>query len=50
MVAEVDTGRINKKFGINLQPSKIDSIELKEFLLEDRLLVLRQENETLTKE
>ena len=39
-----------KTLGINLQPSKIDSVRTqKEFLLEDELLVLRQENETLTK-
>ena len=39
-----------KNLGINLQPSKIDSTRTqKEFLLEDELLVLRQENETLTK-
>jgi len=42
--------RLTKNLGINLQPSKIDSIRTqKEFLLEDELLVLRQENETLTK-
>jgi len=42
--------RLTKNLGINLQPSKIDSITTqKEFLLEDELLVLRQENETLTK-
>ena len=41
---------LTKDLGINLQPSKIDSITTqKEFLLEDELLVLRQENETLTK-
>ena len=41
---------VTKNLGINLQPSKIDSIRTqKEFLLEDELLVLRQENETLTK-
>ena len=41
---------LTKNLGINLQPSKIDSIRTqKEFLLEDELLVLRQENETLTK-
>ena len=41
---------LTKTLGINLQPSKIDSIRTqKEFLLEDELLVLRQENETLTK-
>ena len=42
--------RLTNNLGINLQPSKIDSIRTqKEFLLEDELLVLRQENETLTK-
>jgi len=41
---------LTKNLGINLQPSKIDSTRTqKEFLLEDELLVLRQENETLTK-
>ena len=41
---------VTKNLGINIQPSKIDSIRTqKEFLLEDELLVLRQENETLTK-
>jgi len=41
---------LTKNLGINLQPSKIDAIRTqKEFLLEDELLVLRQENETLTK-
>ena len=41
---------LTKNLGINLQPSKIDSVTTqKEFLLEDELLVLRQENETLTK-
>ena len=40
---------VTKNLGINLQTSKIDSIRTqKEFLLEDELLVLRQENETLT--
>ncbi len=39
-----------KTLGINIQASKIDSIRTqKEILLEDELLVLRQENETLTK-
>ena len=39
-----------KNLGINIQASKIDSIRTqKEILLEDELLVLRQENETLTK-
>ena len=39
-----------KNLGINLQASKIDSTRTqKEILLEDELLVLRQENETLTK-
>ena len=39
-----------KTLGINLQPSKIDSTRTqKEILLEDELLVLSQENETLTK-
>ena len=42
--------RLTKNLGINLQTSKLDSIRTqKEFLLEDELLVLRQENETLTK-
>ncbi len=41
---------IVKNLGIDLQASKIDSIRTqKEILLEDELLVLRQENETLTK-
>ena len=41
---------VTQNLGINLQPSKIDSIRTqKEFLLEEELLVLRQENETLTK-
>jgi len=41
---------LTKNLGINLQPSKIDATRTqKEFLLEDELLVLRQENETLTK-
>ena len=41
---------VSKNLGINLQPSKIDSTRTqKEFLLEEELLVLRQENETLTK-
>ena len=41
---------VTKELGINLQPSKIDTTRTqKEFLLEDELLVLRQENETLTK-
>ena len=41
---------LRKNLGINLQPSKIDSTRTqKEILLEDELLVLRQENETLTK-
>ena len=41
---------LTKNLGINLQPSKLDSTRTqKEFLLEDELLVLRQENETLTK-
>ena len=39
-----------KNLGINLQSSKIDTTRTqKEILLEDELLVLRQENETLTK-
>ena len=39
-----------KNLGINIQASKINSIRTqKEILLEDELLVLRQENETLTK-
>ena len=39
-----------KNLGINIQASKIDSVRTqKEILLEDELLVLRQENETLTK-
>jgi len=39
-----------KNLGINIQASKIDSTRTqKEILLEDELLVLRQENETLTK-
>jgi len=39
-----------KNLGINIQASKIDTITTqKEILLEDELLVLRQENETLTK-
>ena len=39
-----------KNLGINIQASKIDSARTqKEILLEDELLVLRQENETLTK-
>ena len=41
---------LRKNLGINIQPSKIDSTRTqKEILLEDELLVLRQENETLTK-
>ena len=41
---------LRKNLGINLQASQIDSIRTqKEILLEDELLVLRQENETLTK-
>ena len=41
---------VTQNLGINIQPSKIDSIRTqKEFLLEEELLVLRQENETLTK-
>ena len=41
---------VTKNLGINFQPSNVDSIRTqKEFLLEDELLVLRQENETLTK-
>ena len=41
---------LTKNLGINLQASKIDSTRTqKEILLEDELLVLRQENETLTK-
>ena len=41
---------VTKNLGINIQPTKIDTITTqKEFLLEDELLVLRQENETLTK-
>ena len=41
---------LTKNLGINLPASKIDSTRTqKEFLLEDELLVLRQENETLTK-
>ncbi len=39
-----------KNLGINLEASKIDTTRTqKEILLEDELLVLRQENETLTK-
>ena len=39
-----------KTLGINLPPSKIDSTRTqKEILLEDEILVLSQENETLTK-
>ena len=42
---------LTKNLGINLQPAKFDSITTqKEYLLEDELLVLRQENETLQKE
>ena len=41
--------RLVKNLGINLQASKIEAIRTqKEILLEDELLVLRQENETLT--
>ena len=41
---------LRKNLGINLQASQIDSTRTqKEILLEDELLVLRQENETLTK-
>tara|TARA_B100000073_G_scaffold345263_1_gene353874 strand:- start:31 stop:1170 length:1140 start_codon:yes stop_codon:yes gene_type:complete len=41
---------LKKNLGINIQASKIDSIRTQqEILLEDELLVLRQENETLTK-
>ena len=39
-----------KNLGINIQASKLDSVTTqKEILLEDELLVLRQENETLIK-
>jgi len=42
--------RLVKNLGINLQASKLDTTRTqKEILLEDELLVLRQENETLTK-
>ncbi|MBK17194.1 MAG: adaptive-response sensory-kinase SasA [Prochlorococcus sp. SP3034] len=41
---------LRKNLGVDLQASQIDSIRTqKEILLEDELLVLRQENETLTK-
>ena len=40
--------RLIKGIGVSLRPKKIESQTQKELLLEDDLLVLRQENETLT--